>query len=179
MSYKIQILIFLGFIIFLASCLTNPTKNDFYSVSGNLIMNGEPVANADIFIDGYENLKVTSDEKGKFLILKVPAGTQTIIVNKSFNDSSHIKYYKNIEVSNNLKLDSLLLPNPVLLHQITITTKTSISLIWNKSTAIDFREYKIYRHFHKKGRANKTLPTNLIKLKSTSFSPSSCTLEVY
>ena len=147
MYYKSQIVIFLGFITFLASCLTNPEKNTFYSVSGNLIMNGEPVANANIFIDGYSNLKTTSEDDGRFLIKEVPEGTQTIKINKSFNDSSHINFSKKIEVLSDLDLDSLLLPKPVLLHQITITTKTCISLFWDKSTASDFREYKVYRHF--------------------------------
>lgn len=147
MLYKSRTAIIFGLIIFLSSCLTSPEKNNLYSVRGNLIMNGEPVANANICIDGYDNLKTISDDAGKFLISEVPEGTQTIIVNKFFIDSSHINFSKKIEVSGNLKLDSLLLPKPVLLHQITVTTKSSITLVWDISNANDFREYKIYRHY--------------------------------
>jgi len=148
MCNKERILIYFGIITLLVSCITNPSvKNESFTVSGSLIINGEPVVNATVFIDGYENLESTSDDNGRFIITEVPGGTQTLKIDKSFNDSSYINFSKEIEVSTDLELDSLLLPNPVLLHPITITTKSSITLVWDKSTASDFREYKIYRHF--------------------------------
>ncbi len=117
-------------------------------VSGVLTSNGTPIANAMVNIDGLKDFQATSDASGYFEIKNVPKGKHSITAYKSDSDDSFIKQTYNIDIDNeDFVLKSFLLPNPVLIESITLDSITNIAtLVWNKSTAEDFREYKLYRH---------------------------------
>jgi len=121
-------------------------KTDF-TVSGILKTNGKPIENAIVDIDGLEQYKVTTNSEGYFLIEDVFAGNHTLNTKQSYNNGVYIQKSYSIALQKNLNLESLLLPNPVSIKSITLDSTTNIAtIIWNKSLADDFREYKLYSH---------------------------------
>lgn len=88
----------------------------------------------------------TSGESGNFVIEDVPEGEQTLVVQKSFDDSSFTTLERSIQVYGDLNLEAILLPEPVHLFKTAAESRSSISMAWNVSTNSGFREYKLFRH---------------------------------
>lgn len=141
------LILLLSILTTLTGCQKEEEKSDF-KVSGILKSNGKPLENASVDIDGLEQYKTTTNAEGYFLIENVPTGNHSLNSKKSNTDNSFIKKSYNIEIHNNdLEFESLILPNPVLIDTIILDSLTNIATItWNKSTAEDFREYKLYSH---------------------------------
>jgi hypothetical protein len=131
----------------LIGCQKDDTKSD-YEVSGILKSAGKPLDNASVDIDGLEQYKTTTNSEGYFLIENVPAGNHSLNTKKNGTDNSFIQKSYDIELQNNdLNFQSLVLPNPVLIDTIILDSLTNkATIIWNKSQAEDFREYKLYSH---------------------------------
>lgn len=133
-------LIFLG-------CIANsnePSEN--YSVSGNLIYEGAPLPNATISLDNRVDLTAQSNSNGEFSIKNVPRGDYTITAEKSNPDGSFLEKSSEISVTQDITIESFILPKGVKLLDPTEINATSMQLIWNATNANDFREYKLYKH---------------------------------
>lgn len=134
---------FFSLIVILWGC----EKTDF-NVSGILKSDGKVLENASVNIDGLEQYKTTTGSDGYFSIKNVYTGSHVLNTYKSSDDDSYIKKSYDIVITNNdLAFDTLLLPNPVIIETIILDSINNIATIkWNKSTAEDFREYKLYSH---------------------------------
>lgn len=137
----------LCFLVILIGCKKDEEIND-YKISGILKTNGEPLENVTVDIDGLEQYKTTTNSEGYFVIDNVSEGSHSLNAKKKSTDNSFIKKSYDIEIQNeDLDFQSLTLPNPVLIDTIILDSITNIAIIkWNKSTAEDFREYKLYSH---------------------------------
>ena len=137
----------LAILIFLLGCQEEELKTDF-NVSGYLKSDGKPLVNASVDIDGLEQYKTSTNTDGYFIIENIPAGTYSLNTKMSSNNKSYIQRSYDIVLENNdIDFDSLILPNPVLIDTILLDSLTNIAtIIWNKSKAEDFREYKLYSH---------------------------------
>lgn len=142
------ILIFISIILLtLGGCkdnTSNPTGN--YSVSGKLIYDGSPLPDATVSLDNRIDLTTQSNSGGEFSINNVPGGDYNIIVEKTNPDGSFIKKSDDISVTDDIFIESLILPKGVNLFEPTNISATSMQLIWTSTDANDFREYKLYRH---------------------------------
>ncbi len=143
----INLLLIIFSLIFLIGCQKDEEKTDF-KVSGILKSDGKPLANATVDIDGLEQYKTITNSEGYFLIENVPEGSHSLNTKKKSSDNSFIQKSFDIELQNkDLNLQSLILPNPVLIDTIILDSLTNMAtIIWNKSQADDFREYKLYSH---------------------------------
>ncbi|MCF8373250.1 MAG: hypothetical protein K9H64_16645 [Bacteroidales bacterium] len=135
----------LGILILFSGCKKEDSSD--FSVSGNLIINGTPIKNATVDIDGLEQYKTTTNSEGYFIIEKVYVGAHELNTKRAYENGSFIQKSYDIELQSNLYFDSLLLPNPVLIESITLDSSSNVATIsWNKSYSADFREYKLYSH---------------------------------
>ena len=144
MKINTTIIIFLIGILFLGC---DKDDKSGFSVSGKLQTNGMPAANVIVTIDGLMQYKTTTDSEGKFLINNISAGDHSIDAKRSYDSGGYIQKSFDIDVNGDLNLDNLLLPNPVSISSIQLDSATNMAtIIWNKSFAEDFREYKLYSH---------------------------------
>ena len=123
---------------------TNP--DEIFSVSGKLIYEGKPLADAEVSLDKRADLTTQSNSEGNFSIKNVPKGNYTLDVEKTYSDGSYISKSSDLSVTNDVVIESLLLPKAVLLLTPTEVGATTIHLAWTSTDANDFREYKLYRH---------------------------------
>ena len=131
----------------LCNCTKNPTDRDkLYTVSGNLFIQNKPEKDIEVSIDGLLNLTTYTDQEGYFRISDVTQGEHNILMNKQFENGSSISKSSQIEVNADVYLESLKLPKPVFMFTPINITSETVSLRWSKTDAIDFREYKLYRH---------------------------------
>ncbi len=123
-------------------------ENQLHDVSGYLYIRNEPIASAEVTIDGMVQYNTTSDDQGYFKIQNVSAGNHKLSAYKVTIDSSFIEASYDIDVNTNLILDSLLLPNPVKIVFCSLDSLSNeVTISWNRSVATDFREYKLYSHY--------------------------------
>ena len=122
----------------------NPTGN--YTVSGKVIYDGQPLAGATVSLDKRIDLTVQSNSTGDFIISNVPGGDYTLNAEKINNDGSFMTRSSEISVTEDILINSLILPKAVRLFEPKNITATSMELSWNSTDANDFREYKLYRH---------------------------------
>jgi hypothetical protein len=139
-------ILFFTFILFLACSEQSTEPTNLYTVSGVIYQNNQPSYGTNVSIDNKLNLSTTTDENGEFSIPNVPEGNRSFSASKSYDDGSFVETTSTLSVNNDIRLNSLILPNPTKLNEITYKTDSSIKLSWSPSSALDFREYKIYRH---------------------------------
>lgn len=140
---------FLILIIILAlimSCDEPSDGSNLFSVSGIILQKGVPVSGVKVSIDNKLNYTSETDTEGAFLIEGVPEGDHNILMKSTSSDGSYSESSNEISLYQDLVLNSLVLPAPVQLETPTEVSGTSMNLTWTPSDALDFREYKIYRH---------------------------------
>lgn len=116
-----------------------------YSIKGIIYFdNGRIAQNSGVFLNS--ELKTHTNSQGEFEIHNIDAGDYRLKVTSS-DGSGYSENEIEIEVSHDITLDELLLPVPVSLLDPSDITSKSLKLSWNKCSASDFREYKIYLHF--------------------------------
>jgi hypothetical protein len=144
-------LIFLSVIIMLIyNCEKNTSESveELYSVEGIVEGNQGPIQGAKVVIDRKFNWTTDTKEDGSFKIENVTKGDHEILVAKDY-DSSFVERSYIISVETDLILNTMRLPTPLTLSNTEIKqtlTSNLIFLMWSKSDADDFREYKLYRH---------------------------------
>ncbi len=125
---------------------TDSTTGQLYSVSGYVYMKSEPVNDATISIDDKTNYTTTSNSDGYFEIKDVPEGEHVLSVIKDANNNGGFSERNyDLDVFNDVVLNSLTLPEPVFVYPPIITIQ-GIELAWSPTDANDFREYKVFRH---------------------------------
>ncbi len=136
--------LFLISLFVILSCQQEEKYSGIYNIQGKVVFdNGDIAKNSEISLNN--EFKAVTDNKGIFNIDAVDAGEYKLKAS-SLDSSGYSEIEIDIELTNDLNLDELLLPIPIkLLSPFEITSK-SLKLSWNKSTASDFREYKIYIH---------------------------------
>jgi Carboxypeptidase regulatory-like domain/Carbohydrate binding domain/Fibronectin type III domain len=145
MKKSILVLNVLVFIL-LTGCKNNSTDPaGGYSVSGKVYNDGQPLPNATISLDKKENYTSQTNSAGEFTIKGVPKGDYSLYVEKTNTDGSFISKTSSITVSNDLYLESILLPKGVTISIPTNITANSFHLTWTSTNANDFREYKLFR----------------------------------
>lgn len=123
---------------------TEPSGN--YSVSGKIIHEGKPLPNATVSLDKRDDLTTQSNSDGEFTIANVPKGDYTLNAEKTDTDGSFITRSLEVSVTDDVTIESLLLPKGVKMFEPTKVSATSMHLYWTSTDANDFREYKLYRH---------------------------------
>jgi len=141
---RTNILTFLLVLSLIISCQKEDKYSGIYDIKGKVVFdNGQIATNSDIFINS--EWKTTTDNAGNFNINNVDAGNYKLKAANS-DSSGYSEIEIEIDLTSDLDLDELLLPNPItLLNPIDITSH-SLKLIWNRSMSDDYREYKIYIH---------------------------------
>ena len=133
---------------------TSSSVQNQYQVSGVVFQSGVPAVDIVVSIDDDDALTISTEASGEFIFSGVPAGMHELKIYKSFSslaksqigssgDSYSVRTY-DIEVTSDLNLDNLVLPTPVFLFEPEIDSTVVIK--WTHSDAVDFREYKVYRH---------------------------------
>lgn len=131
--------------LMLIGCNRDDDADSNYTVSGYCTSNGLPVENVKVDLDGLVQYQTFSNSEGYFEINNVSGGLHDLKATKSKDNGTYIVRSYQIDVFRDLELNNLLLPNPVeLLSAEVDTTVNYLTLIWNKSLADDFREYKLY-----------------------------------
>jgi len=145
----LNIIVLLIFSIIIISCnesTTDSTTGQLYSVSGYVYMKSEPVNDATISIDDKTNYTTTSSSAGYFEIKDVSEGEHVLSVMKEANNNGGFSERNyDLDVFNDVVLNSLTLPEPVFVYQPIITIQ-GIELAWSPTDANDFREYKVFRN---------------------------------
>lgn len=139
------LLLSLSFLHF--SCKEKTTEPEGkYSISGTIVYNNSVLPNAQVSLNKLANYSTVTDSAGKFLIPNVPNGEYELSVSKNLSDGSSTEITRQIAVAGDVTLSSLLLPKAVHLDSIQAYSSSSITLKWTQTDAIDFREYKVFRH---------------------------------
>jgi len=145
----LNIIVLLSVSIIFVSCSESSTDSNsgqLYSVSGYVYMKSEPVNNATISIDDKTNYTTTSNSDGYFEIKDVPEGEHVLSIMKEANNNEGFSERNyDLDVLNNVVLNSLTLPEPIFVYQPIITVQ-GIELTWSPTEANDFREYKVFRN---------------------------------
>ncbi len=126
----------------------NP-DGEFFTVEGKVLNSAGPVENATVKIDNALNWTTKTSSDGSFTIKDVTKGSHELSIKQQSDNGQFSIRNENIEVNKDLLLEALLLPKPVHLEEAVIDqelTVNKINLVWTRSTASDFREYKIYKH---------------------------------
>ena len=139
------ILILVGIIIIGCSNEATDPNDGLYSISGKVSNSYGPVSNAKVTVDNKINWETTTSSTGEFSISNVSSGDHILFVKKEGQDENFVEGNYPIYVNTNLTLNNLILPIPVRLYPPTNITQTEMTIIWNKTDAPDFREYKLYR----------------------------------
>lgn len=146
MKTKIAIIILI-FVISFACTKIGTEADGNLTVSGTVFYNSEPITNATVRlsnINRYETTLITNED-GYFEFQNVPNGEYELRYTKTFENGCFVERSDEINVVENCNFDNLLLPDAVSMYEPTDVTFESLSLSWSSSTALDFREYKIYR----------------------------------
>ena len=113
-----------------------------FNIKGRILYDDGRIAiESEVLLDNV--FKTSTNSQGAFEIKDIHAGNHHLKVTRS-DISGYSEIEAEIEVSEDLTLDELLLPVPVGLMDPSEVTSSSIRLSWNKCNASDFREYKIY-----------------------------------
>jgi len=133
--------------IFILGCTNETTdpNNGLYSISGKVSNSSGPVSNAKVTVDNKVNWETTTSSTGEFSISNVSSGNHTLYIEKNGQDDDFVEMNYPIFVNTDLTLNNLILPIPVRLYAPTNITQTEMTILWNKTDAQDFREYKLYR----------------------------------
>jgi len=126
----------------------NP-NGEFFTVEGKVLNSSGAVENATVKIDDALNWTTKTSSDGSFTIKNVTKGSHELSIKQQSDNGQFSIRNENIEVNKDLLLEALLLPKPVHLEEAVIDQKLTINkinLVWTRSTANDFREYKIYKH---------------------------------
>ena len=151
MKYSIILLICFCLILELSCTKDSVSPEDFFTVSGVVLQNANPISTAEVSIDQKESLKTITDENGAFEINNVPKGQHKLTISKDSTEdpdesnASFVERSYEISVLEDLFVENLRLPNPVKLYPVEFTAD-GIKLSWSASDVDDFREYKLYRH---------------------------------
>ncbi len=150
MKKNLSSLVFI-LISLLTSCSNDDDNSDStIKISGFIkSINNTPEENVKVSISNFENLTTSTDSEGYFQIEGITKGEHDLMIYKDNIDSnSKVFVQKIFKVSTNsdTELESLTLPNPVILDIPTEITASSALINWNNSSSDGFREYKLYRH---------------------------------
>ena len=146
MKKKLIAILLFG-LIFIFNCNEKISESeDKFTVSGKVIYNNSAMQNAQVSLDKISNYSTNTDAEGNFNIPNVPSGTYSLKISKNLPDGNFTEINQNIAVTGNVELSELKLPKAIFLYQPTEITSSSIGLHWSPTDAVDFREYKIYRH---------------------------------
>lgn len=123
---------------------TNGGTTTGYRVSGEITFVGAPASGAVVDIDGSGVWTATTDALGRFAIDAVPGGSHTLDASHSNDDGSFSERQASLQVTNDVVVNSLVLPQPLTLAP-PVSSSGTVTLSWMPTDAADFREYKVYR----------------------------------
>lgn len=134
--------------ILIFSCNQNTTnpENKLFTVKGYISSSTGMISGANVVLDNSVNWTTTTSSNGYFEIGNVSEGVHSLSLKKSNNDGSFSEIKNTISVYSDVFLESLLLPNPILMYPPADVSSNSMKIVWSKSDATDFYEYKLYRH---------------------------------
>lgn len=123
------------------------TDEGLHSVSGVLYIKNKPVTDASVSLNDMIQYSTKTNSQGYFKIDNISTGQYQLKAGKISADSSFVIKSYDIDVNTNINLDSIILPNPVAIENCKLDSSTNkVTIIWLKSSAKDFREYKVYSH---------------------------------
>lgn len=146
MKYLILLIALSSLCVFDCTKESADSISDGFNVSGNIHNSNGPILNAKVSIDQAINWTDYTDQDGKFNISNVNEGEHALSVIKTNEDGSFVEQSYSLQVHNDLVLNSLRLPIPLILNEPTNITLSEMTLTWNATDAEDFREYKLYKH---------------------------------
>ena len=118
------LILFFG-ILFLAC---SEDQNTAYQVSGRVINDSGDTENVIVQIDNKENFRTTTNSAGEFVISGVSLGDHTLELFKQYEGDIYSQKTVEIEVNQDIYLNALTLPSPLILDQQTQSQKTQYSL---------------------------------------------------
>jgi hypothetical protein len=116
-----------------------------FSLSGVVLQDGAPAGGAKVQIDDVGDLAATSDPSGHFEIGNVGEGEHHLSVTLGDSEHANVERHYDVSVSEDLVLDPITLPTPVILEHAEAVEEGGITISWAATDAEDFREYKLYR----------------------------------
>lgn len=127
-------------------------ESGLYTVKGTIFNSNSVAEGTEVSIDGLSNWTTISDENGYFEISGINEGIHNLFISKQFdliNDNENLTFSEKsyeIAVYEDVDLDDLILPDPVLLYPLSINDNNGIEIAWSPTNDESFREYKLYRH---------------------------------
>jgi hypothetical protein len=144
----IQVILHLLLILIL-SCSKNATNTDAeFNISGVVTYNDQPIAGVELSLEQEnEVFQISmSNNDGKFEFHNIPSGNYKLNAGKDFADSSFINNTVDLNVSQDIYIDNLMLPEPLTLYEPLEVTWTTVTLCWSSFSPSNFYEYRVYRH---------------------------------
>jgi len=136
--------LFIISVLTILSCTDDITE---FNISGQIIFEGLPIENADVYIDKEGNFQVETDVAGYFQMEKVIVGEHLLIANKNFDSGIFVRRSFEIDVSRNADFGPRHLPKIVDITSFVFDSATNTaSMRWDTSRAADFKEYIIYSY---------------------------------
>ncbi len=129
----------------LASLVLCACGEGAYSVSGTVIVGGEPADGATVRLDDAFNWQTETDAAGRFYIDGVSAGEHTLFTSMQADSGAFSERRVQLLITKNVDLDDLLLPEPIELFP-PVATPDGLLLSWEPTDAVDFYEYDLYTH---------------------------------
>lgn len=135
------------FVVACSDSVTESNNDTDLTVSGTIFIDNQPIANAVVRLSTSQRFDstVSSDDDGYFEFQDVPNGMYELSYSKNFDNGSFVERREELDVREDCRLDSLLLPDPVTMHDPVNITDETLNVSWSPTSAIDFMEYKIYR----------------------------------
>jgi hypothetical protein len=125
-------------------CTHFGTSDETHTVSGIVENKNGPLAGATVTIDNSSGLSNSTDQNGHYQIDKVPKGSHAITARYTLVGGAFVQTVDTVDLVSDTVLTPMVLPNPVTLYTDYSASETSLTMRWTPTTAIDFREYKVY-----------------------------------
>jgi hypothetical protein len=141
-----KIILLTAIILILGSCSKDPVPT--HNLSGYVYHQGRP--SGDIPVALREGRVVVrsaqTDADGYFSFADVPESRYTVTAQQTYDNGSFVENSADLVLTGDVQIDTLRLPEPVVLYPVVDFTNKSATLAWSVYPSGNFYEYKIYRH---------------------------------
>jgi len=141
-----RIILLTAIILILGSCTHDPVPT--HNLSGFVYYQGHPSGDIPVALKTGRTVvrSAQTDRDGYFSFVDLPESRYTVTAQQAYDNGSFVENSADLVLAGDVQIDTLHLPEPVVLHPVMEFTNKSVTLAWSEYPAGNFYEYKIYRH---------------------------------